>query len=108
MTRTERISRMELLFDESKEVIDRFGRALEDFAEIQTKIAELDAYYTSPHWRADFEADEAGRLPANLKRGVLSEDGLYELLDENNRLLEQLQGRMCTSSSEMNMNTELP
>ena len=106
MTRTERISHMELLFDECKEVIDRFGRVLEDFTEIQTKIAELDAYYASPDWRADFEADEAGRLPANLKRGVLSEDGLYDLLDENKRLLEQLRGRMNATLSDLN--TDLP
>ena len=33
-------------------------------------------------WQKDFEADEQGKLPESLKRGVLSEDGLWNLLEE--------------------------
>ncbi|MBQ1405132.1 MAG: DUF4298 domain-containing protein [Clostridia bacterium] len=29
-----------------------------------------------------YEADERGELPPDLKRGVLSQDALYELLEE--------------------------
>lgn len=29
----------------------------------------------------DYEADEAGLLPADLKRGVLSQDGIDDLLE---------------------------
>jgi hypothetical protein len=29
---------------------------------------------------ADYQADEKGELPSDLKRGVLSEDGLWNLL----------------------------
>ena len=47
-------------------------------------ISELQAYYESVKWRKDFESDEAGLLPKNLKRGVLSEDGIYNLLEEYN------------------------
>ena len=43
---------------------------------------ELEAYYKSPEWKRDFADDEAGRLPKGLKRGVLSEDGIYNLLEE--------------------------
>ena len=42
----------------------------------------LDEYYHSPLWRSDFEADEAGELPADLPRGVLSEDAIYNALEE--------------------------
>ncbi|MBO7631719.1 MAG: DUF4298 domain-containing protein, partial [Lachnospiraceae bacterium] len=45
-------------------------------------VGSLREYYESPDWRADFEADEAGKFPKDLKRGVLSEDGIYNLLDE--------------------------
>ena len=76
MTRIERITHMESLLDKSTEVIARLEQALEDFAALQPDIAELEAYYSSPQWRKDFEADEAGKLPKDLKRGVLSEDGL--------------------------------
>ena len=86
MTRTERITHMENLLDKSTEVIHRLEQALEDFTALQPDIAELEAYYTSPQWRKDFEADEAGKLPQDLKRGVLSEDGLWNVLEDYKRL----------------------
>ena len=88
MTRIDRITRMETLFDKSKEVVRRLDQALEDFAALQPAIAELEAYYTSAQWRKDFEADEAGKLPKDLKRGVLSEDGIWNLLSDYGRLKE--------------------
>lgn len=87
MTRIERITRMEALFDKSEEVVKRLEAALEDFAELQPDIAELEAYYDGD-WRADFEADEAGELPKDLKRAVLSEDGLWDLLEDYRWLKE--------------------
>ena len=48
--------------------------------ERKNALAELDKYYTGGAWKRDFAADEAGLLPAYLKRGVLSQDGLYDLL----------------------------
>lgn len=86
MTRIDRITHMEALFDKSEEVVRRLDQALEDFAALQPAIAELEAYYTSSQWRKDFEADEAGKLPKDLKRGVLSEDGLWNLLGDWERL----------------------
>ena len=88
MTRIERITYMESLFDKSVEVIHSLEQTLEDFAAIAPDIAELEAYYTSSQWRKDFEADEAGKLPKDLKRGVLSEDGLWNLLGDYQRLKE--------------------
>ena len=88
MTRIERITKMEGLLDKSTEVIHRLEQALEDFAALQPDIAELEAYYTSPQWRKDFEADEAGKLPKDLKRGVLSEDGVWNLLEKYKQLME--------------------
>ena len=90
MTRIERITRMEALFDKSEEIVKRLDQALEDFASLQPDITELEAYYTSSQWRKDFEADEAGKLPQDLKRGVLSEDGLWNLLGDYQRLKEHL------------------
>jgi len=49
--------------------------------ELQAVIDKLEAYYESPLWKADFAADEDGRFPAGMKRGVLSEDGVYDLLE---------------------------
>lgn len=89
MTQTERIAYMEALFDKSEGAVKRLESALEDFAKIENDIAKLKAYYDKD-WRKDFEADEAGKLPKDLKRGVLSEDGLYDLLTDYQCLKDQI------------------
>ena len=43
---------------------------------------ELREFYENGQWRRDYEADERGELPATLKRGVLSQDGLWDLLNK--------------------------
>ena len=90
MTRKERIEQMEDLFDKSNEVVQQLEQAVDSFRALQNTIAALENYYNTD-WRTDFEADEAGKLPADLKRGVLSEDGLWNLLEEYNRLKELLE-----------------
>ena len=70
LDRIERVERYERLFDEVTAHTE------------SEKLVELDAYYTSSLWRDDYEADERGELPPDLKRGVLSQDGLYDLLEE--------------------------
>ena len=88
MKRIDRITHMEGLLDKSTEVIARLEQALEDFNALAPDIAELETHYTSSQWRKDFEADEAGKLPKDLKRGVLSEDGIWNVLEDYKRLKE--------------------
>ena len=45
-------------------------------------LKALSDYYSSSAWKRDYAADEAGLLPKDMKRGVLSEDGIYNLLEE--------------------------
>ena len=47
---------------------------------IQEAIRILSEYYGNDEWKQDFADDEAGRLPKDLKRGVLSEDGIWNVL----------------------------
>jgi hypothetical protein len=61
--------------------------AIKDGAAVSLKavkedVAELSKYYGSELWKQDFAADEAGKLPPDLKRGVLSEDGIWNLLSD--------------------------
>ena len=49
---------------------------------VKEDVAELSKYYGSELWKQDFAADEAGDLPPDLKRGVLSEDGIWNLLSD--------------------------
>ena len=51
-------------------------------------IRALAAYYESPLWRIDFESDEAGQIPEEVKRGVLSEDAIYDVLTTYQDLLQ--------------------
>ena len=65
--------------------------ALDKWESVQEAIAALDEYYGSDTWRQDFADDEAGRLPDGLKRGVLSEDGIWNLLTDVQDLNRRLQ-----------------
>ena len=68
-----------------REMEQRFQRLLD--AKNRGKLPEHDsdrailaAYYESGLWLHDYQLDEQGLLPRNLKRGVLSEDGVYNFL----------------------------
>ena len=79
--RVRRIRYYEEILDEARRLLDS-GVTLSGAPDFQEKIQELADYYDSPEWMEDFEADEKGLLPADLSRGVLSEDAVYDLLEE--------------------------
>ena len=85
----DRISQMEDRFDEVTRVMAALDEAVSEYADFKSEIKALQDYMESGHWKEDYEADEAGKIPANVKRGVLSEDGLYDLLEESGRILER-------------------
>ena len=64
MTQIERIAEMERHLELAKGVLGRMACALDEYE------------------GQDFSADEAGRLPRGLKRGVLSEDGIWNVLED--------------------------
>ena len=49
---------------------------------IKEKLMKLSDYYENGQWLRDYESDERGELPDGLKRGVLSQDAVYDLLEE--------------------------
>ena len=90
MEQIERIQHFEMLLDRVEPVLRDLEEALCGFDGIQDDVRELSTYYESDEWREDFEADEAGRLPKDLKRGVLSEDGIYDVLSDHYSLTVRL------------------
>ena len=90
MEQIERIQYYESLLDKVAPVLGNLDEALDAFEGIQEDVKELAAYYDDDAWREDFEADEAGQLPRDLKRGVLSEDGLYDVLSSHYSLTVRL------------------
>ncbi|MBQ6018214.1 MAG: DUF4298 domain-containing protein [Clostridiales bacterium] len=81
---------MEEIYDKALAVLDKAKEETDAFLDFQSEISKLEDYYTGKLWIKDFELDEAGKLPGDLKRGVLSEDGIYNLLERNTELLEEL------------------
>ena len=70
----ERIKEMEGIFDALLEA------EAENSATDKELLERLLRYYAGGQWLKDFELDEKGLFPAELKRGVLSEDGVFKYL----------------------------
>ena len=86
----ERIQHYEALLDRVDRANGVLARALEAFEKTEPLCAELDEYLAGADWKRDYEDDEAGRLPAELKRGVLSEDGIFNVLEERRQLMAEM------------------
>ncbi len=78
----DRITQMEFYFDTIQKALEINPDFLKKEAPAGIMLQELIEYYENGQWMADYKADEAGLLPRDLKRGVLSEDGVYNLLFE--------------------------
>lgn len=97
----ERIIIMEEILDSGIAVMDKLEKAFEagsgidelipEFEKIQPDIKKLEEYYTGKYWKNDLRLDEEGKLPADLKRGVLAQDSIHDLLDRNSDLLARTQ-----------------
>ena len=82
MEQLERIRHMERLFDFVLEAMKESPMSHDKYVKAKEAITTLSAYYGSDDWRKDYADDEAGLLPKDLKRGVLSEDGIWNLLSD--------------------------
>ena len=92
MRNIERIEYMEEILNEGQAAVSALSEALAAYAALAPRLSELFDYYGSAQWFSDLADDEAGNLPEGLKRGVLSEDAVYNLIDDNRQLLEELEG----------------
>lgn len=87
MNQIERIERMEQYLDASAAAIRTLSEALDAYEQTEKGLQKLCDYYGSTRWMKDFEDDENGKLPKELKRGVLSEDAVYDLITEHHELI---------------------
>ena len=90
MVQIERINRMEELLNFSAEAIEELSKAIDKFEKAEEAVAILSKYYGSNEWKQDYADDEAGLLPKDLHRGVLSEDGIWNLINEWQELRKRL------------------
>ena len=81
----ERIRQMEEIFDRSAQALDELQYGLERYLENREDMKILKKYY-SGLWLKDYEDDENGKIP-DMKKGVLSQDGLYDLFAGEDELI---------------------
>ena len=91
MEQTERIRQMEQRLNRASAAVMELSAALEIYIEAQESVTILNEYYGSEDWKSDFAADEAGLLPAGLKRGVLSEDAVWNMLSDCRELDKRME-----------------
>ena len=81
---------MEQRLERAASAVMELSAALDEYEAVQDDLRALNEYYDSKQWKQDFADDEAGRFPADLKRGVLSEDALWNLLSDVSELNTRL------------------
>ena len=77
----ERIRQMEGYYDELQRLAGEDPEVIHDDSGSREHLQLLIQYYENGQWLQDYELDEKGLLPRDLKRGVLSQDGVYDLLE---------------------------
>lgn len=90
MKQIERIERMEQNLERATDALRVMNDALDEYEAAQDALHELDTYYGSDTWKQDFADDEQGKFPNTLKRGVLSEDAIWNILEDYRALKERL------------------
>ncbi|MBQ7875375.1 MAG: DUF4298 domain-containing protein [Oscillospiraceae bacterium] len=78
----ERIKQMERLYDNVNDALSDNPASIHKSKALKTAIIILEDYYSKGLWLHDYSLDEDGFLPPELKRGVLSQDALYNLFCE--------------------------
>ena len=84
------IYEMESILGRALQKMDDLERKIEEYRDFQSQIRRLEAYYTGPQWKEDLAMEEAGKFPEKLRRGVLSQDGIWNMLERNSEMLEML------------------
>ena len=96
--RIARIAEMETMLVKAEAAVHSLSSALDQYESVTDQLHKLEEYYVSGEWRSDFESDEDGLIPDDVRRGVLSEDALYNILADNDELLERIQQYLTTIS----------
>ena len=85
-----RIKQYEQKLNDITHAIDAFNQAADTLLALMPEVQSLSDYYGGDEWKKDFVDDESGLLPVNLKRGVLSEDAVYNVLEEYQQIITHL------------------
>lgn len=80
------VCQMEAILDKAHTILDELEEKIAEYKAFQPELRKLEEYYASPQWKKDFELEEKGLFNKDVKRGVLSEDGIYDILERNKEM----------------------
>ncbi len=87
-------------FEQLPEIVEHAQASLDMLSGKWEDIIALDEYMDSGQWLRDYEADERGEIDKDLPRGVLSQDALYDTLQELQEVLRSIR-RLARKSKEL-------
>lgn len=79
------------LLEDVEEAVSQAEKGVEMLIGQWENVCKLNDYLDSGQWLSDFKADERGEIRRELPRGVLSEDGLYNVIER----LQEVLGAMA-------------
>lgn len=82
MEQYEHITKMENIMDHQNKLLEGLDKYLEQLDACRADYEELLEYYYSEQRNQDLAEDEAGKIPQDLKRGVLGEDDIFDLVGD--------------------------
>ncbi len=85
----DRIVKNENRLDDINKVINELEKSLNEFKSKKKDINLLKKYYGSKSWFKDKEDYENNKSP-KIKAGVLSEDAVWNTLDDINELMKEM------------------
>lgn len=83
MGKYEHISEMEAILDYQSRKITELNNLLDELKGSKNDYNRLIDYYYSERREQDLDDDQNGLIDKTLKRGVLSEDAIYNLMTDN-------------------------
>ncbi len=84
----ERITQNEERFDKVLDSSKKLEEALTSFESIKKDLLLLKKYYSSKNWIKDKDTYEEKKL--NVKAGVLSEDGIWNMLESIDEIMNDM------------------
>ena len=85
----DRIMKNEERLDNIIETIKDVNKSLDEFDSIDEDLKELNKYYGSKSWLNDLKKYDEGNFK-NIKAGVLSEDAVWNTLEDLNDLIDRM------------------
>lgn len=89
-----RIEYYEDLLNKAADIIRKKPFLAKNLPSLQDCLKQLDEYYASESWKGDFSDEEKGLIPGDVRRGVLSEDGIYNVLEDGEEWTDEVVGSL--------------